>query len=75
MYTGCPIKRCQNGGTRDTTSCDCVCPPLYTGEFCESKPNHMSIYSTVPFASLGQARVHVGQVYNAEEIRKITTLL
>ena len=33
----CVAKNCMNGGTQDPDTCDCVCPPEYTGPLCESK--------------------------------------
>ena len=35
--TACVPKNCMNGGTQDPSTCDCVCPPEYTGELCESE--------------------------------------
>ena len=33
----CVAKICENGGTQNSSTCDCDCPPEYTGEFCESE--------------------------------------
>ena len=33
----CVAKNCKNGGTQDPDTCDCVCPPEYTGPLCESE--------------------------------------
>ena len=33
----CVEKNCMNGGTQDPDTCDCVCPPEYTGPLCESE--------------------------------------
>ena len=30
-------RQCQNGGTLDSSVCNCTCPPLYTGLSCESE--------------------------------------
>ena len=35
--TVCVAKICENGGTQDSSTCDCVCPPEYTGELCGGK--------------------------------------
>ena len=32
--TACVPKNCMNGGTQDPDTCDCVCPPEYTGADC-----------------------------------------
>ena len=33
----CVERNCMNGGTLDPVSCQCVCPPEYSGELCESE--------------------------------------
>ena len=54
--TDCVTKNCMNGGTQDPSTCDCVCPPEYTGELCGSEilsctrtraHRHMNMYSAV----------------------------
>ena len=37
LGTDCAPKNCMNGGTQDPSTCDCICPPEYTGELCESE--------------------------------------
>ena len=33
----CVAKVCMNGGAQDSTTCDCLCLPNYTGYMCESE--------------------------------------
>ena len=33
----CVAKVCLNGGAQDSTTCDCLCLPNYTGYMCESE--------------------------------------
>ena len=35
---------CQNGGTRDDTTCECICPTNYTGLLCQGEPFTYGMY-------------------------------